>query len=125
MKRVNRIIGYFLLLLGLVMIFYPVYNVYQVFKGHALPYHLFTFKPIAMDLSKFVEGTPQNTNMTQELVASDLLNKPLDLAAHIILMGFIVTAGYRVASLGVLLVRTVKVKLSEDKSNVPMKPTWK
>ena len=125
MKYTNKIVGYLLLLIGLTMIFYPAFNVYQVFKGKALPYHLFSFKPIAIDLSKFVEGAPQNANLTQELVSSDLLNKPLDLIAHIILMGFVVTAGYRVASLGTLLVRTIKVKLNEDKSGTPMKPTWK
>jgi len=123
MKYSNKIIGYTLLLIGLVMIFYPVYNVYQVFKGQALPYHLFSFDPIAIDLSKFVEGAPQNANLTQELVSSDLLNKPLDLLAHVILMGFIVTAGYKIAGIGVMLVRTIKVKLKDGAG--PMKPTWK
>jgi len=122
MKYTNKIIGYVLLLFGLAMIFYPVFNMYQVFKGKALPYHLFSFKPIAMDLSKFVEGAPQNANLTQELVSSDLLNKPLDLVAHVVLMGFIVAAGFRVASLGVMMVRTIKVKLKEG---APNKPTWK
>jgi hypothetical protein len=124
-KYANKIIGYILLLIGLVMIFYPVYNVYQVFKGQTLPYHLFSFKPISIDLSNFVEGAPQNANLNQELVASDLLNKPLDLLAHVILMGFIASAGFKVASLGVMMARTIKVKIKEEESGKPMKPTWK
>ena len=103
------------------MIFYPVFNVYQVFKGQSLPYNLFSFKPIAIDLSKFVEGSPKNANITQELISSDLLNKPMNLVAHVVLMGFIVSAGFKIASLGAMLVRTIKVKVKEEKSH----PTWK
>lgn len=121
MKGTNKVIGYLLLLLGLIMIAYPVYNVYQVFKGQTLPYNLFFFKPVSIDLSKMIEGASTNTNLSQELISSELLNKPMNLAAHVILMGFIVSAGFKIASLGVMMVRTIKVKVKEEKAST----TWK
>ena len=128
MKSANKISGYLLLVLGLGTIIYCAFNVYQIFKGQVLPYNLFSFKPIAMDLSQLVAGAPKNS-LTQELISSDLLNKPMNLIFHILLMGFITTAGFKIASLGVMLVRPIKVHLKEGRptttSSGPIKPTWK
>ena len=121
MKKTNKIVGYLLLLLGLVMIIYPVFNVYQVFKGQMLPYNLFFFKPISIDLSKVVQGAPNNVNLSREIISSDLLDKRMNLVAHIVLMSFIVSAGFKIASIGVMLARSIKVKIKEEK----VTQTWK
>ncbi len=130
MKYANRIFGYLLLIAGILMIGYSVFNVYQVFKGKMAPYDLLALKPISMDLSKMVEGAPKNANLTQELISSEDLNKPANLAAHIILMGFIVSAGFKIASLGTMLIRTIKVRvigqrIENSTLGLSQKPPWK
>ena len=130
MKIANRIFGYLLLLVGLTMIGYSVLNVYQVFKGQILPYNLFSNHGIYLDLSKLVENAPKNASLTQEIISSELLNKPMNLAAHIVLMGFVVSAGFKIASIGTMLIRTIKVKVKKEKEPLPigsssLKPTWK
>ena len=122
----NKIFGYTLLLIGIGLIIYPVINVYKTFNGQITPYALFTNKGISIDLSKFVDGAPKNVNLTQELISPELLNKPMNLAAHIVLMGFIASVGFKIASIGTMLVRTIKVTVNEDKSFVAgQKPSWK
>ena len=114
--KTNKVIGYLLVIVGLAMIIYPSFNVYQVFKGKVKAFDLFSFAPIAIDLSKFVPQAPSNIDLKQDLIASDLLNKPLNLTFHLLLMGFVVSSGYKIASVGVMLVRTIKVKVKEEKS---------
>ena len=130
LKISNKIIGYLLLAFGIFAIAFSALNVYDVFKGKAKPFALFKFDPIALDFSKFVEETPQNPSVKQELIASDLLSQPVNYIAHLLLMGFIASAGFKIASLGIMLVRTIKVNLKEEKENIvmssaPNKPTWK
>ena len=114
----NKIIGYLLLIAGLFLIAYSALNVYDVFKGKISPFPLFKFEAIALDFSKFVEGAPPNANLKQELVASELLNQPMNVTAHLLLMGFVASIGFKIASLGVMLVRTIKVNLKEEKQSI-------
>ena len=52
------------------------------------------------------------------LVSSSLINQPLNLIANLLLMGFIASAGFKIAHLGVMLVRTIKVKVKEEKKSI-------
>lgn len=60
-----------------------------------------------MDLGKGISGQ----NLEQEFISSDMINKPLNLLAHLMLMGFISNIGYKFASLGINFVRPIVVKL--------------
>jgi hypothetical protein len=125
----GKILGYILLFTGLALICYTAFNVFQVFTNQAAPFQLFTYDSLKVDLSKMVEGAPKNANLTQELISSDMLNRPMNLGAHLILMGFLASIGYKIASIGTMLIRTIKVNLKEQNivqssgsSNVP---PWK
>jgi hypothetical protein len=125
----EKIIGYILLLFGLLIIFYSVFSAYEVFNKKSKPVDLFSFPAISMDYSKLIQGAPPNADMKQELIAPAILNEPTNYIAHLLLMGFIATAGYKIASIGTMLLRTIKVNLKEE-SIKPLdtnstKPPWK
>lgn len=115
MESSNKILGYTLLFAGLIIIGFAAFSVYQVFNAQLKPYALFSFPPISMDLSTLVPGAPKNS-LKQELISSDLLNKPLNIVMHLALMGFIAGTGFKVANLGIMLARTIRVNVKEEKS---------
>jgi hypothetical protein len=111
----NKIIGYLLLAVGLLGIILPSYSVYQVYTKRAKPVNVFLLDSIKLDFGKFTPDAPANAALTQDLVPADVLNAPLNYAAHLMLMGFIASASFKIASLGIMLVRPIKVKLKEEK----------
>src|SRR3989344_5178000 len=110
----EKVVGWLLLVLGVGIISYTSFNVYQVFTKKAKPVDLFSFPGITMDYSKLIQGAPTNVDMKQELVSPQLLNEPTNYIAHLLLMGFIATAGYKIASIGTMLIRTIKVNVKEE-----------
>lgn len=126
----ERVLGYLFLVVGLILIIYPTFSVYQVFTKKSQPVDLFAFEAISLDFSKYAEGpVPPGTDLTQELVKSEMINEPMNLFAHLFLMGFIASVGLKVASIGTMLVRPIKVNLKEASSTSERKnpniPPWK
>jgi len=114
MEGVNteKIIGYILLILGFAIIVYSSVNVLNVFQGRSQPYNLFSFDSISMDLSSLAgQALPSGEEINQTLVEKDLLNSPMNIMAHLMLMGFIASAGFKIAKIGVTLIRPIKVNL--------------
>lgn len=55
---------------------------------------------------------------SQEIISGEMVNQPLNLFTHIFFMGFLSSIGMKVASVGVMLLRPIVVKVKE----VPSKP---
>jgi len=112
-ENTNKIIGYLLLVVGLGIIAYSAINVFNVFKGRTQPFDLFSFSSISLDFSDLTgdQPLPEGVNLEQELIEKDLLNQPINLIAHLMLMGFFSTIGFKIAQLGTTLARTIKVKV--------------
>ena len=126
----EKAIGYLLLSAGITVIVYAALSVFQVFSNQTQPYSLFAFEPISIDLSKAIDlPLPAKENASQELINSELLNKPMNIFAHVILMGFLVTVGYKIAGIGAMLIRPIKINLKESVSphveKNPNLPPWK
>ncbi len=116
----EKVTGYLMLVVGLLVIFAAVFSVYQVFTKQAMPINLFSFPGISIDLSKVVASQlpqdvslPQGTQMQQEVIPSKMINDSANIAAHLFFMGFVASAGYKVASLGVEMLRPIQVKVRE------------
>ena len=108
----EKIIGYTLLAIGLIIIATATVNVYMVFNTQASPVQLFNFPPVELDLSSMLPaGLGAAGQAKSELLPASVLNQTANVAAHLFLMGFIVSAGFRVASLGIQLARTIEVKI--------------
>jgi hypothetical protein len=129
----EKVLGYVLLTVGLVVITFTAWNVWQVFSGKAEPVQIFNFEGISLDPSQFtpqinvpegMEGLiPQRSQKSEpvEFISPEYLNETANLFAHIMLMGFIASIGGRFASIGVQLMRPIEVKLREAKPQNPQK----
>jgi hypothetical protein len=114
----EKAIGYVLLVIGLIAIFYSAFSVYAVFTGLMHPFNLFKFDAIKLDLGKFIIQAPSEQKLTQEIVPADVLNSPMNYFAHLLLMGFLASVGLKIASIGTMLLRPIKIKIREDKKSV-------
>lgn len=117
----DRIIGYILFVAGIVIICYSAFNVYRVFTKSFEPVSLFNFPGIGLDASSFIGSdlSPEQKALLEqsgqasklEIVPGSLLNQTSNVLAHLLLMGFLASIGYKIASLGILMLRPVVVKL--------------
>lgn len=120
MVHSEKLVGYILLAIGLAIIAGAAFNVYQVFNNLSKPVELFSFPGVALDLSSLVPGLPANSNTKAEILPASVLNQSANVAAHLFLMGFVVSIGYKIASLGVSLVRTIEVKVRGKSGGEPL-----
>ena len=126
----EKVIGYFFVFLGVGVIFFATFNIYSVFTKKARPVDVFSFPPIALDLSQAATvSLPQELveagveietppSQKQEIIPSTMLNQTSNLVAHLVLMGFIVNVGFKVAMLGTQMVRPVIVKVRPNEQSV-------
>jgi len=117
----EKIVGYILLVFGILIIVISATSVVMVFTRKAPAVKLFQFKGLSMDLgSALTAGLPAEltgslkpTSAPTELVPPEMVNDTANVAAHLFLMGFLASIGQKIASLGVQLVRPIEVKLKE------------
>lgn len=110
----EKILGYALLTIGILIILFSAYSAYRVFTKQQEPIQLFNFNAISLDIGKLIAPTlTSSPDLSQELVSPEMINGPLNLSAHLLLMGFISSIGFKIASLGVMLIRPIVVKLKE------------
>lgn len=121
----EKIIGYVLLIIGVVIIIFSAISVWGVFTKKTQPVQLFNFEGISLDVGGIVQQNlsqslppeaagllkQQASSQPTEIIPPDLINDSSNIFAHLILMGFIASIGFKIASLGVMLVRPVVVKL--------------
>lgn len=117
----DRIVGYLLFLAGILIIAYSIFNVYKVFTRSFEPVQLFDFQAIGLDAGSLI-GSDLSAEQQElvrasgaqtklEIVPASLLNQSSNILAHLLLMGFLASAGYKLASLGIMMLRPVVVKL--------------
>jgi hypothetical protein len=128
--NLDRTIGYLLLLLGILTIIVSTFFVYQVFTGQKNPPQVFnlespSFKlPSAnistpqldlsqvnipgLDLQELVPQENDEQDKTQEVkfIPDQLLNGIANISLFLLLMSFISSAGLKLASLGIKLIKT-------------------
>jgi hypothetical protein len=118
----DRAVGYVLFALGILLIIYSAFNVYQVFTRGFEPVSLFDFQSIGIDASSLIGSDlpPEQRELLKqsggssnlEIIPAQMINQTSNVFAHIILMGFLASVGYKIASLGIMMLRPIVVKLS-------------
>lgn len=120
----EKIIGYVLLVVGILVILGAGVSTYMVFTKQAEPVKLFEFSGISLDPTQMLgsslpvelQTTLKQTNTSkQEMISGEMINSTSNIFAHLFLMGFIASIGYKLASLGTKLMRPIVVKLNEQK----------
>lgn len=127
----ERVTGYTLLGIGVVLILFSIISVFLVFTGNTKPAKLFNSAGITFDLSSLVGGNLQAlknvgspnqpaAKKPAEIIPADLINDSTNIFVHLLLMGFIASGGFKLASLGVSLIRPVVIKLkAKDGTVIP------
>ncbi|EKD67605.1 MAG: hypothetical protein ACD_48C00314G0003 [uncultured bacterium] len=116
----EKYIGYLLLSIGICIIGFSVVSMYRVFTRQTQPLQVFSLSGITIDANKFVPSSPllpQQKNAKPaliELFPADMMNSLLNTTAHVIFMGFLVSVGYHIATLGTMLVRPIVVKVTNS-----------
>jgi hypothetical protein len=132
----ERVVGYALLSLGILVMAVSIYFVYLLLSNHLKPFDVFqgSLMPAAKQQSVSLQDLMSNpsalTQMQSQLISQIFekqINKTMNLGATIFLMYFIMLFGFRLSTLGVQLIRPIQVKLktaTEEAGsfNVPPKP---
>jgi hypothetical protein len=100
----EKIFGYILLVVGIVLLFFSVAQMIIVYGGGSPPPKLVSFSDISLP-------SQNGTNVTA--VAGDQLSQLPNLFFWFILMFFVMFAGGKVASLGVNMIKDIKVEVKQ------------
>jgi hypothetical protein len=103
MAKKDKIIGYILLSLGIILLIFSVYEMMDVYTGHTPPPQLINLSDIALPI--------QDSNVT--VIEGAQLSQLPNLLFWFILNGFILLAGGKIAQVGVNMVKEVKVEVKE------------
>ena len=116
----EKIVGYLLISFGVMAIIYAVLNIFSVFSGKTKPVQIFNFSGISFDASQLLPQDlpseasqlvrPESTQKA-EIIPANIINDSSNIFAHLLLMGFLASAGSKVALIGAMLVRPINVKL--------------
>ena|SRR3989344_8596790 len=104
--NLHKIIGYVLLLAGLLLIIMPLFQAYNIFTGNALPAQVFKQEKVEttgpnnpFDIQQQVQKGIAN------IMPIDLINNTLNLSSWMILMLILIFGGSKIAGIGIQLIK--------------------
>jgi len=106
----NKVIGYVLLLIGILLIALPLWQTYNIFAGKSLPAQVF-IKPIALTVNDKVSALDtqgQIQNALIKVIPMDFIDNTLNLASWMLLMWILIYGGGKIAEIGVKLLNGSK-----------------
>lgn len=120
----EKVTGYSLIVVGLLIIAYAGFSVFSVFTARAEAIELFQFKGVSIPLSALMEGgAPPGVELPEiEIFPAEVLNSTTNTLFYLLFMGFLVTVGAKVATLGINLVRPIIVKVEGKRIDGIEKP---
>jgi hypothetical protein len=105
MLKTEKIIGYALLTLGVILLFFSIFEMVTVYTGSASPPNLFNLQDISLPLGQGGSTVP--------LIQGAQLSQLPNLFFWFILMFFVLFAGGKIASLGVSMIKDIKVEVKD------------
>ena len=113
----EKIVGYILLFAGIIIILFSGYSVYGVFSKNIKPVQFFTIGDVPIEIPIVGQNVDKEINGGGINLPTEVIQDPLNSFAHLALMMFIGGVGFKIASLGTMLVRPVVVKLKSKESS--------
>jgi hypothetical protein len=107
MEHKEKIIGYGLLILGLLLILIPLAQTIGIFMGKTSPPQIFT-RPAALQLNQNVgsfDFQKQIENAFIKMIPIELIDNVLNLISWLILMWILMFGGKQIADLGIKLIK--------------------
>ena len=108
----NKIIGYVLLLAGVLLIVMPLWQTYNIFTGKAMPAQVF-MRPVALTVNPNVSGLDipgQIQNALIRVIPIDFIDNTLNLTTWLLLMWILIYGGGKIAEIGVKLLNGDRTK---------------
>lgn len=105
-----KVVGYALLIAGLILIIWAVYSIYNVYAGAAQPPSVIEMNGVTLSMPTG-QGTPP---AQAELISGRDSSKLVNMGIWYALMFFVASAGGRVGGLGVKLIREIKVEVKKE-----------
>ena len=106
----NKILGYTLLVVCILLIVLPLWQTYSIFTGKSTPPQVFV-KPVALKVNNNVSVTDipgQIQNTLVKMIPIDFINNTLNLATWLLLMWILIYGGGKIAGIGVKLLNGSK-----------------
>ncbi len=101
----NKIIGYALLIVGVLLIAGPLWQTFNIFTGKAMPPQVF-IRPPSLKINENVGALDvpgQVQNAVIKILPVDFINNTLNLTTWLLLMWILVYGGGKIAEIGVKL----------------------
>jgi len=119
----ERAMGYLLLGIGLIVMTCSVAYIWLVFTGRMQPVAVIQAKSLTLDYAQILGDMPGNKSVSSpkggmELFSGEEMSRTINLSLTFFLMSFVMLFGFRISSLGVMLMRPIVVKL-KDKTETP------
>ena len=117
----EQVLGYVLMSSGMIVMLFALLQMFLVFSGKEDPYALFQLSPVRFDISKLFNNQPgiappSSADTSIEIFSAKDTNKMMNLTVYFFLMSFVLMVGFRISSIGTMLVRPIVVKLKEAQS---------
>jgi hypothetical protein len=129
----QKIVGYFLLIIGLFVIITSVFNIYGLLKKTIEPANLFDLQAISVNNEIPIDTLPDNVksllggslknSSSMVILSKKDLNDVVNFFAHIFIMGFIMNGGYLVAKIGVKMIREINISVVAPQNKNPQMTT--
>lgn len=118
----ERITGYSLLFVGILIMIFATSQIILVFTGKANPIPLFQMDETSTKSdsdNSFIQQLQNTAGINRQqtslpsvqLINPELLNRMLNLTVYYLIMQFLLGLGYKFASLGTQLIRPIQVKM--------------
>ncbi len=104
-QKINKIIGYALLLAGLLLIIVPLWQTYYIFTGKAMPIEVFTSPKVQSSGNAGFDLQKQMQNAFIAILPLDLINNTLNLISWMVLLGILIFGGKQIADIGIKLLK--------------------
>jgi hypothetical protein len=114
----EKIVGYILLGIGILVMCLSVGYVWMVFTNKMPPVTIIQAKSIELDFTQALSNISSGQQLGSsaggmELFSGNDLSKTINLSITFFFMTFVMLFGFRIASLGVMLMRPIVVKMKE------------
>ena len=108
--KVEKVVGYVLLAVGLIAIALTIRSMYNVFTGSTSPPTVIRLNDVKIPVPSG-EGQPSEEIL---LIAGDQASKIVNMGLWTILMLFVASAGAKIGGLGVKMVREIRVEIKHE-----------
>jgi hypothetical protein len=104
----DKVVGYVLLIVGLILVFFAIRWAYSGFTSGSSPLSIFRWENQSVSISQGDNNPPQHLD-----IPGDQISKTVNYGLFLSLVVFLVWAGVMIANIGVKLIRDIKVVIKK------------